>query len=397
MSYGSNFRTFSAVYSYNEWGFLQWGTCEAGNLFPARLTVSAGETYYIQAGIWYPDSQGILTLEIGFQPAPPNDDFANAQPVGALPFSYSSSNQAATSESGEPRPSCAYNEALNTVWFAFTPNESRSVSARLSNVYFSTYLAVYTGDAVTNLAEERCADYAQYNPLAFNAEAGKTYYFQLGSQYYGEGGEYTFELDYTPPPIASFWYWSSDASIYDMVTFYSSSYDPISGGFSDFWWAFGDGTTATGNPATHQYAADGDYSVWHKVQTPDMRTAETSQVVQVRTHDVGIGKFSVPQSAKAGQTRSVSVGISNTRYPEAVEVVLYKSVPGGYGFVGQLLQTVLVRPANRTTEFSFNYTFTAEDAAMGKVTFMAIAYLQGYRDALPGDNEVNASPTKVAR
>jgi hypothetical protein len=171
----------------------------------------------------------------------------------------------------------------------------------------------------------------------------------------------------------------------------------VNNGFSDYMWDFGDGINATGNPATHHFTADGDYTVWHKVQTFDQRTAETTQIVQVRTHDVAITKFTVPQSAKVGQTRSIVVGLRNTRYPEVVVIELYKSTAGGFVFVGRLQQTVPVRPANRTTEFSFNYTFTQEDANMGKVTFKAIATLQDYRDALPGDNEVNALPTKVVR
>ena len=56
-----------------------------------------------------------------------------------------------------------------------------------------------------------------------------------------------------------------------------------------------------------------------------------------------------------------------------------------------------VRPSNRTTDFTFNYTFTAEDAMQGKVTFKAITYLQDYRDALPVDNEAIALATNVRR
>jgi hypothetical protein len=38
-----------------------------------------------------------------------------------------------------------------------------------------------------------------------------------------------------------------------------------------------------------------------------------------------------------------------------------------------------------------NYTFTAADARIGKVTFKVIANLVGARDALPADNEGNRS------
>jgi hypothetical protein len=52
---------------------------------------------------------------------------------------------------------------------------------------------------------------------------------------------------------------------------------------------------------------------------------------------------------------------------------------------------------NRTTDFTFSYTFTAGDTSIGKVTFKAVAVLVGARDGLPADNEAIAPPTKVSR
>jgi hypothetical protein len=119
--------------------------------------------------------------------------------------------------------------------------------------------------------------------------------------------------------------------------------------------------------------------------------------VQVRTRDVAITKFSAPQSASAGQTRQLVVGLNSKRYVEVVEVQLFKSVPGGFQWVGTLQQTAPVRLSTRTTEFTFNYTFTKDDAAVGKVTFKTVALIVGLRDALPADNEAIASPTKVGK
>jgi len=56
-----------------------------------------------------------------------------------------------------------------------------------------------------------------------------------------------------------------------------------------------------------------------------------------------------------------------------------------------------MNPKNGTTEFAFSYTFTADDARVGKVTFKAVANILGARDALPADNEAIAAPTKVSR
>jgi hypothetical protein len=162
------------------------------------------------------------------------------------------------------------------------------------------------------------------------------------------------------------------------------------------YWDFGDGTTSTDWSPYHRYAAEGDYTVSLTVTTQDGRTASTTRTLQVRTHDVAITKFTVPQSAKAGQTRSVSVYVNNTRYPEQVEVQLFKSTPAGWQWVGTLQQEVPVRPSNRTTIFEFSYTFTAEDAQLGRINFRAVATIVNARDALPTNNEAISLPTKVA-
>jgi len=65
-------------------------------------------------------------------------------------------------------------------------------------------------------------------------------------------------------------------------------------------------------------------------------------------------------------------------------------------YIGSLRQVVPVRGGNRTTVFAFSYTFTSADAALGKVTFKAVANLQNARDALPADNEAISPPTKVS-
>jgi hypothetical protein len=132
------------------------------------------------------------------------------------------------------------------------------------------------------------------------------------------------------------------------------------------------------------------------VWTYDGRQASTMVPVYVETHDVAITRFKVPNAASAGQTRQIVVGVNNKQYDEFVYVELYKSGPGGYfEFIGSLNLFVPTRPSNRTTDFKFSYTFTPEDAAIGKVTFRAVANIQGHRDALQADNEAISAPTKV--
>ncbi len=330
------------------------------------------------------------------QVAPANDDFANATGVPALPFRSVAQLVLAGTESGEQTPSCAvfYGPVNETVWYSFTPAQTQSITARIGNASISTVVAAYSGSSVSGLTELGCVVFG--GNVTFRAQAGTTYHFLVGGLF-GQGGQVEFRLEVTPPPVANLYYYPSDPSAFDVVQFIDQSYDPGGVGFASLEWTFGDGTTGTGSYPTHHYAADGDYTVQHSVTTPDGRSASTSQPVLVRTHDVAITRFSAPIAGIVGQTRQITVGLNSRRYPETVEVQLFKSVPGGYQLVGSLTNSVPVRASNRTTDFSFSYTFSNADAQIGKVTFKAVANLLGARDALPADNEAIAPPTKIIK
>ena len=359
------------------------------------FNAQAGTTYYIQAGSIYSDG-GDLQVNLNEIPPPANDDFVNATLITALPFSETTDTSAASTETGEPAPSCA-STSTATIWYAFTPETSGSVSAYIIANRFSAVVAVYTGNPPTGLTEIGCRSYSGL--LTFHADSGTTYYVQVGGAYSGQGGPVYFQLDVAPPPVARFFSYPNDPSIFDTVQFYDASYDPGNVGFQSYLWSFGDGATATGCCPTHRYTADRDYTVEITVTTFDGRTASNSQIVHVKTHDVAITRFFVPNSAASGQTRDITVGVSSKLYPENVQVQLFKSAPGsgGYQLVGTLTQFVPVRQGNRTTDFSFSYTFTSDDASIGKVTFMAVAAIVAARDALPADNEAIAPPTNVMR
>lgn len=236
---------------------------------------------------------------------------------------------------------------------------------------------------------------------------------------YADIGDYTVELTaYTydgrsatasrvitvnmpEPPLASISFNPSDPFPEETILFYPFLYDPSGIGF-DYYnacrWEFGDGTTAAGNCyGSHSYSTLGDYTVTLRAYTYDGREAIATTVVPVRIHDVSIIKVTVPQSARAGQTRQIVVGVSNKLYPETVQVTLSKGGSSYYDEqIGVLTQLVPVRSGNRTTDFQFTYTFTDQDAAVGKVTFKAFAQLVNARDSYPSDNSYIALPTKVS-
>jgi PKD domain-containing protein len=334
---------------------------------------------------------------------PPNDYFANATTVAALPYTDTVDMTEATTEYGEYM-NCDY--STQTVWYRFTPASDTWLHVQPTFSFYTASVTVWkdTGSGIQGLNWVTCSDQSGVSLLV---HPGSTYYFEGKAPccYLSGNLQISFTQTQPPQPVCDFNFYPSDPSVFDRVQFYDNSYDPGGQGIQSRVWDYGDGDDATapgdssGAPG-HVYGSDGDYVVTLKVTTTDGRTATASHTVPVRTHDVAITQFKVPQSASAGQTRQVVVGVRNNRYPENVTVMLEVSQPGNYynfGQVGMLQQFVPVRSSNRTTDFAFNYTFTASDAAIGKVVFRATATLTSARDALNADNVAVSLPTKVAK
>jgi hypothetical protein len=385
---GSNYTTVLSGYTGSR-GALQQVSDACNSNGPnssINFRVSAGTTYYFMVSS-YSYYGGSLTFSVNAVVPPENDNFANAMAITGVPFTNHVDTTAATMEPNEQTYTCDY--VSHSVWYAFTPTETMSLTARVNQ--YNKIITVFTGSSLANLTQVGCNAYG--DPLPFRAVAGQTYYFQVGTRY-GSGTTLDFSLAPSPPINASFYYYPSNPSSYDTVSFYSNIYDPVYAPITSVQWQFGDGTTGTGSYPQHRYSVDGDYTVRMDVATADGRTGSATRVVQVRTHDVSIDRFLVPESATAGQTRSLSVYVKNIRYDENVTVTLYRGGVSGFTQVGSLTQYVAARP-NRTTLFTFNYTFTPDDAALGQVTFKAEATLVNANDALPSNNTVISTPTTV--
>ncbi|MBM0236581.1 hypothetical protein JNW88_04350 [Micromonospora sp. ATA32] len=115
----------------------------------------------------------------------------------------------------------------------------------------------------------------------------------------------------------------------------------------------------------------------------------------MRTHDVAIVRMTAPKAARVGQPIGVDVDVRNTRYEETVRVELYPSTPSGYIAVGSSTQPVPVKESGKATRFSFTYTVTSDDLAVGKLTFRALADPSPSRDALTADNELLSTPVVI--
>lgn len=358
--------------------------------------LQSGATYYVQVGAPPWSGAGTVGLQVSVIDPPANDRFADALTVGSLPYSNTVDMRAATLEPGEPtQPSGVFGQFTATAWYAFTASQSGSTMVSTNGCCANNQnVAVYTGGSVGGLTEVSWT--RAYNGLVFTATAGTTYMIQSGHSGAFGGGQLGVTVQRTPlPSVGTFWS-PGDPSGFDTVSFYPSAYDPVGIGIDGYTWDFGDGATAVGPFTSHRYAADGDYAVTLRVTTPDGRSNESTATVHVRTRDVAIMKLAAPQAARANQTRTITIGVANRRDAETVTVTLYRSRPsGGWDVVGLSTQLVPGRTGNRTTSFVFSYTFTPDDASIGKVTFRAVATIASGRDALPGDNEAIAPPTIV--
>jgi M6 family metalloprotease-like protein len=205
---GSSFDTLLAVYRGTSLAGLTAVACNddidraANNLrSKAQFAVTAGQTYYFQAGGFKATNGVVASGSLTFSlaeviEAPANDAFAQAVAVGALPFTRAAvDTRGATDQAGEPTPSCA--AIGRTVWFRYTPTASGTVVADTVGSDFDTVLAVHRGTALGALTQVGCND--DITPqgetgtgnlrsrVQFAVTAGETYYLQAGG-YRGQDG-----------------------------------------------------------------------------------------------------------------------------------------------------------------------------------------------------------------
>jgi hypothetical protein len=130
---------------------------------------------------------------------PANDDFDSATVVPGLPFTDQVNTTEATTAADDP--DCFGQGA--TVWYSFTPTTDLRVDANTLGSDYDTTLSVYTGTpgALTQIACNDDAAGSLQSRVLFDATAGETYFFMVGSFGSGPGGNLTFNLDVAPPPL----------------------------------------------------------------------------------------------------------------------------------------------------------------------------------------------------
>ncbi|WP_183094188.1 M6 family metalloprotease domain-containing protein [Nocardioides stalactiti] len=140
-----------------------------------------------------PTMQATFSLA-GGSTRPANDDFAGATTIGTRVFDSEVNNTAATAQTGEfSQGGCSIGR---TVWYRYTPTRDVRVKADTSGSSFDTVLNVWQGTTLAGLTAHSCNDDAVTNTDTTSrvpelvAQAGQTYYFQVGG-YYDSGANTT--------------------------------------------------------------------------------------------------------------------------------------------------------------------------------------------------------------
>jgi PKD repeat protein len=272
-TFGSDYNTTLGVFWGNPSNPLM---SSFGCTDDAQVTFSApaGLKLYIGVGAYQPLG-GNLVLSATQIPPPANDDFANAKAIAALPFSETIDVSGATREPGQSPYLCP--RSLNhSVWYAFTPADDSAVTATLVD----GIVGVFTGTSVDDLARVACPEPGP--PLTVQLVGDTAYYFAVSDRN-SVGGVVTFNLTDAPSPVADFGFYPWNPTSLSPTSFTDESFDPGGSTFASRLWDFGDGASASGCCPSHQFAADGDYTVTLTVTTTDGRTDSASLVVPVRT------------------------------------------------------------------------------------------------------------------
>ena len=190
--------------------------------------------------------------------APGNDDFANAQVLGApLPITAAGSNVDATAESGEP--SHGGQPAAHSAWYAWTAPASARVVIDLCDGPLSANLGVYTGASVDGLTAvgdalhlAGCAGFG--GGVRLDAEAGTTYHIAVDG-YAGDQDAFELSIRASDPPA------NDDFA----------SAQPLSGALPIT--AAGANVDATKEPSEPNHAGDnGGSSIWYTWTAPATAT-----------------------------------------------------------------------------------------------------------------------------
>jgi uncharacterized delta-60 repeat protein len=135
-------------------------------------------------------SCGLIQLNWQTNPAPANDDFANAQIITGNSGTVTGSNTSATGELNEPSHySGGGGTTASSVWYRWTPTQSGTVVFDTTGSHFFELLAIYTGPSLGQLAAMGYGEASGFTPASITLQvtAGTTYSIAVASHYDNRG------------------------------------------------------------------------------------------------------------------------------------------------------------------------------------------------------------------
>ncbi|HKQ39612.1 MAG TPA: Ig domain-containing protein [Verrucomicrobiae bacterium] len=192
---GSDYETVVSVFS-GPITSLSSITCDQSfGSTPAEVIFDtvAGQNYYFMVGAYDDDLGGNLVFTVDTLVSPSNDDIPNAITIPALPYTHTIQTAGAIMANDDPYP-CDYEG--HSVWYAFTPNAPMRIEASTEGSDYVAGLGVFSG-ARGSLTRVACGvDTGSFTRVAFNAVAGRRYYFMIT----GAGGRLVFTVNRVLPP-----------------------------------------------------------------------------------------------------------------------------------------------------------------------------------------------------
>jgi hypothetical protein len=129
----------------------------------------------------------------------PNDNFADARPIGAVPFTDTVDTSQYSTEATDPSSTCAGGKKIATAWYSFTPSVNGGFIADTFGSSYDTVLSVWTGSP-GSFTQVACNDDTSgtQSQVGISVTAGVTYYFMVSA--YSTAGTLVFHLTTIPAP-----------------------------------------------------------------------------------------------------------------------------------------------------------------------------------------------------
>jgi len=198
-------------------------------------------------------------------------------------------------------------------------------------------------------------------------------------------------LDCHAPPVARFAFFGggADCASNRVVFEDAGSFDPDGGSIASYAWDFGDGATAVGNPATHQYEEDARVTVTLTVTDDEGQTAAMTQPYPA-PGDPDCPPLLEPLStyhAQAGQPLAIPLHATDADGPTLT--ILRVAGPGGEldvtpGTLNADGQFTLVPTATGTYTLTFRaWDGTAYDEKQARILVYAGSDVDSDHDGIP--------------